>query len=96
MAQKDETMAAPKTDSLMMALGTPAKPMGPKGPKDSSYLASKPPELRSYLEDAVDPTLDPQQRAEALCKAIEFQSGESEPDSDDTGGDGQSDYGGED
>lgn len=75
-------------NNLMGLLGKPSTPMGP-GPeapgKKGGYLSTKPPELQGYLEDAVDPSLDPAARAEALCRAIEFQAGETEPDDDDTG-----------
>jgi hypothetical protein len=69
----------PKSDDLMLALGTPAKPAGKKA--GSSYLDSKPAQLRMYLEDAAGGDL---KRAEALCRAIEFARSETaEPDADD-------------
>ena len=56
--------------------GTRAKPQG------SSYLARKPPKLRAFLMDAVDPSLSQDERAEALCRAFEESTG-AEPEEPD-------------
>lgn len=62
---------------LMVALGAPESEDGPeseqseKSGKESGYLDSKDPELVSHLMDAVDDSLSPEERAEALCRAIE-------------------------
>lgn len=68
-------MAKPEVD-LLVALGEPGK----KNKKEAgpSYLSGKPVELRAYLEDAVDSSLSKEQRAEALCRALEFTPGEEE------------------
>lgn len=75
----------------MMALGTPEGPppgppkpgaaAKPKGP-GSNYLAGKSPKLRAFLMDAVDQSLSHEERAEALCRALEEQGG-AEPEEDD-------------
>jgi hypothetical protein len=62
---------APEMEDLSLALGE--QPPGEmKGNAGSGYLDSKPAELRSYLESAVDTAGTPESRAEALCRAIEF------------------------
>ncbi len=71
----------------MTALGPPeGPPQAPGGapaakPKGSSYLAGKPPKLKAWLMDAVDPSLSHEERAEALCRALEEQTG-AEPEED--------------
>lgn len=62
---------APEMEDLSLALGE-QQPGEMSGKAGSGYLDSKPPELRSYLESAVDPQGTPESRAEALCRAIEF------------------------
>lgn len=70
---------------LMAALGTPEGPAPKDAPapaakaKGSSYLAGKPPKLKAFLMDAVDDSLSHEERAEALCRALEEQEG-SEPE----------------
>lgn len=72
---------------LVAALGVPeGPPKGPGKPAEekkggSSYLAAKPPKLRAWLMDAVDPSLSHEERAEALCRALEEHSG-AEPEED--------------
>lgn len=81
-------MPLPMPD-LKTALGTPPPAAGEGGP--SSYLASKSPQLKGYLMDAVDQSLTPEERAEALCKAIE-NSGGDEPDKESEGAPPPADY----
>lgn len=70
-------MANGKADDLdlMVALGAPEdEPAAEsqRGEKEGgSYLDAKDPELVMHLMDAVDDALSPEQRAEALCRAIE-------------------------
>ncbi len=60
---------------MIAALGVPSKGGTTKpAAKKTSYLGTKPAQLRTYLEDATDSTLSPEARAEALCRAIEFGS----------------------
>lgn len=68
---------------IMGALGKPegAEKSPGKG-KGSKLLASKPPELQAHLRDAIDPSLSSDERAEALCRAIEFR-GEDTIEEDD-------------
>lgn len=73
-------MPLPMPD-LKTALGTPPPAAGQGGP--SSYLASKSPQLKGYLMDAVDQSLTPEERAEALCKAIENSGDEEASESPD-------------
>jgi hypothetical protein len=61
---------------LLIALGKPEK--GKEKGETKSYLEGKSPELRAYLEDAVNPELSNEQRAEALCRALEFSPVEEE------------------
>ncbi len=80
---------AMKDLDLVSALGMPGAPKGgaglgkPEKPKlgSSNYLANKPPKLRAFLMDAVDPSLSHEERAEALCRALEEQGG-AEPEDD--------------
>lgn len=62
---------------LVSALGIPEAPSAPAKPKagGSSYLSGKPPKLKAFLMDAVDPSLSHEERAEALCRALEEQAG---------------------
>lgn len=66
------------------APAAPAAPGDPKKPAGSGYLAKKPPKLKAFLMDAVDPSLSHEERAEALCRALEEQGGaeteEAEPE----------------
>lgn len=62
-----------------MALGAPSTGGGDKpAPKASGLLASKPPRLQAFLRDAVDPSLGADERAEALCQAIQFEGSDEE------------------
>lgn len=57
---------------LMVALGTPEEGEEMAEKKGAgSYLDSKDPMLVGHLMDAVDETRSPEERAEALCRAIE-------------------------
>lgn len=58
--------------------GAPAKPKA----KTGGYLAGKDPGLVAYLRDAVDDTLSADERAEALCRAIEQSGAPAEVESD--------------
>lgn len=69
----------PKDKELMKALGIPSEESGSEEEAPSGgYLDTKPAELRTYLEDAVNPDLSNEQRAEALCKALEFKGASEE------------------
>lgn len=61
---------------LVMALGMPegGKKSTAGKEKGSSYLDSKSPRLRAFLMDAVDASLSHEERAEALCRAMEESS----------------------
>lgn len=63
---------------LLAVLGKPEGKASKKA--GSSYLDSKPAELRTYLEQAVDVDASPESRAEALCRAIQFTGAEVEED----------------
>lgn len=83
----------PRDDvDLMVALGVPDG--APKGKakgkgKTGGYLDGKPQELVSYLMDAVDDSASQEQRAEALCRAIEMSGGGSTVEDS---GEGSDDY----
>lgn len=64
---------AVKDLDLVAALGVPeeSEDAPPEEKSGSNYLASKPPQLRAFLMDAVDPDLSHEERAEALCRALE-------------------------
>ena len=64
----------------MVALGMPEGGGKPGKGSGSSYLAAKPPKMRAHLMDAVDPSLSQDERAEALCRAMEEFSGDEEAD----------------
>ncbi len=78
---------------LVSALGMPEAPKGtpspakpekgekPKGP-GSNYLAGKPPKLKAFLMDAVDSSLSHEERAEALCRALEEQGAAPAPEAE--------------
>lgn len=77
----------PKDLDLVMALGMPegAEKSKTKKGAGSSYLEGKPPRLRSYLMDAVDPSLSHDERAEALCRAMDEFSADEELDEEEPG-----------
>lgn len=56
---------------LMVALGMPKKSDSKGKPAGNSYWADKPAELKGYLMDAVDTSLSKDERAQALCMALE-------------------------
>jgi hypothetical protein len=62
-------------------LGPPsgaAPSSGSKKAKKTSYLDGKSPELVAHLMSAVDSELSDEERAEALCRAIEASGAEEE------------------
>lgn len=78
---------AMKDLDLVSALGVPEAPKSDAAPKagkskgpGSNYLANKPPKLKAFLMDAVDPSLSHEERAEALCRALEEQSAPADAD----------------
>lgn len=72
-------MAKGKGDlDLMVALGMPDKPKQPGEKKSKGLLAGKPARLVAFLQDAVDPSLNNDERAEALCQAIQFDGADEE------------------
>jgi len=83
-------MGTPEEDDLSLALSSEDDAPDTQ-PSGGGLLDSKPPELRVYLEDAVDDSLSPVERAEALCKAIEFTKG-AEPAEDVAALESDSDY----
>jgi hypothetical protein len=66
---------AKKNEDLLLALGVPEGEdveVEVEEEEAGSYLSSKPAELQAYLRDATDPTLTADERAEALCRALDY------------------------
>lgn len=59
-----------KGDELLIALGKPEK-SGSDSKSADGYWSGKSAELKGYLMDAVDSSLSKEERAKALCQALE-------------------------